>query len=90
MPVATGFATFIPVLLVLACPLMMVWMMRGMHGHGGRSPADSTPRGQMSLEELTSERDVLNEEIDKRTEPAEVPPQGISFKGHDTPGKETR
>ena len=82
MPVATGFATFIPVLLVLACPLMMVWMMRGMHGHGGRSPADSKPRGQMSLEELTSERGALNEN--------EVPPQGISFKGHDTPGKETR
>ncbi|HEU5212765.1 MAG TPA: DUF2933 domain-containing protein [Gaiellaceae bacterium] len=90
MLVATGLGTLIPILLVLACPLMMVWMMRGMHGHGGHSPADSKPRGQMSLEELTSERDALNAEIGNRTEPAKVPPQGISFNGHDTPGKETR
>ena len=28
-------STIFFLLLVLACPLMMMWMMRGGHGHGG-------------------------------------------------------
>lgn len=28
-----GLASTLPLLVLLACPLMMVFMMRGMHGH---------------------------------------------------------
>ena len=40
---ASGAGGFLWVLLVLACPLMMIFMMRGMHGgghgHGGQGHA---------------------------------------------------
>ena len=39
MLAATGIASALPFLLGLTCPLMMVWMMRGMHGHGGHGVA---------------------------------------------------
>ena len=63
---ASGIAGFLPLLLILACPLMMIFMMRGMHGgHGhGRQP----PREQMTLDELKHTRDELNEEIGQRAE----------------------
>jgi hypothetical protein len=58
--------------LVLACPLMMMWMMRGGHGshsgggqeHGVRSRS----RQELTLDELKAERDALNEEIGQRAE----------------------
>jgi hypothetical protein len=58
MLLGTSLAGFLPVLLVLACPLMMVFMMRGMRGGGGHSAK--------SLDELKAERDQLNEEIGRR------------------------
>lgn len=64
---ATGLAGFLPLLLVLACPLLMVFMMRGMHGshgHGDQSPL----RKEMSLDELKKERDELNDLIGERAE----------------------
>jgi hypothetical protein len=65
----SGFATVIPFLLVIACPLMMIFMMRGMHGgHGGHGHPDQKPREQMTLDELKQERDVLNEQIGRRAE----------------------
>jgi DUF2933 family protein len=59
---APSLAGFLPVLLVLACPLMMVFMMRGMHG-GGHAHGSHSPK---SLDELKAERDRLNEEIGRR------------------------
>jgi len=59
MLLGTSLAGFLPVLLVLACPLMMVFMMRGMRGGGGGHSAKS-------LDELKAERDQLNEEIGRR------------------------
>jgi hypothetical protein len=65
-------------LLILACPLMMIWMMRGMHGGRG-SKADegyakrhaagcshghSDPSA--SLDDLRSQRDELDREIEER------------------------
>jgi len=66
----SGFAAFLPILLILACPLMMIFMMRGMHsGHGGKPQADvKPPREQMSLDELKQERDELNGLIGDRAE----------------------
>lgn len=60
----SALAGVLPLLLVLACPLMMVFMMRGMHG--GRGPARETK----SLDELKRDRDLLNEEIGRRAERA--------------------
>jgi Protein of unknown function (DUF2933) len=63
MLAATGIASILPVLIVLACPLMMVLMMRGMHGH-----SKARPREQMDIDELKRERDELNDEIGRRAE----------------------
>jgi Protein of unknown function (DUF2933) len=59
-------------LLILACPLMMFWMMRGGHGHhsagdhsGDRVDHD-TDANQPSLEELRHRREELDREIEHR------------------------
>lgn len=56
---ASGLAGLLPLLLVLACPLLMLFMMRG-HGHGDHS--------RKSIDELKAERDELNDEIGRRAE----------------------
>ena len=66
---ASGVAALIPLLLVLACPLMMIFMMRGMHGHGGHAhDHEHHSRDRMTLDELKRERDMLNEQIADRAE----------------------
>lgn len=69
---ASGLAGLLTLLLVLACPLMMIFMMRGMHGghgHGhAHGHAEPTSREQMSMEELEQARDELNDEIGRRAE----------------------
>jgi hypothetical protein len=51
------------VVLVLACPLMMILMMRGGHGHGGHAhePRADEPRelSTESLHRLRADVDVL-------------------------------
>ena len=78
------FGTLLVLLLVLACPLMMVWMMRG--GHGGHSHASHGPGnshmhagggevpGGSSLDELHRRRAELDVEI------AELEEAGIETK----------
>lgn len=73
--------TLLFLLLILACPLMMVWMMRGHGGHGGHAshgaghghmPGDAdgiSPRG--SLDELRRRRAELDAEI-AQLEPSET------------------
>ena len=65
---ASAFAGLLPLLLVLACPLMMIFMMKGMHGgHGhGHGHAEPKSREQMSMDELKQARDELNDEIGQR------------------------
>jgi len=74
---ASGLASLLTVLIVLACPLMMIFMMRGMHGghgaghagarHGGTS--DERPdHSQKTLADLEHERDLLDEEIAQRAD----------------------
>lgn len=66
-------------LILLACPLMMVFMMKGMHGgsqgssghghaHGGdhNSPAGDELDRTASLDDLRRQRDSLDREIDER------------------------
>jgi hypothetical protein len=56
-------------LLVLACPLMMVFMMRGMHGgHGHTSSQPSA-----SLDELRAQRDQLDRRIEERETEEQTP-----------------
>lgn len=62
---ATGFPGLFALLFVLACPLMMLFMMRGMLGKGGQPHHDGE---QMTLDELKRERDALNEQITDREE----------------------
>ena len=65
---ASGIAGLLLFLLVIACPLMMVFMMKGMHGGHGHGQPEQKSREQMSMDELKHERDVLNEEIGQRAE----------------------
>lgn len=53
-------------LLVLACPLMMLFMMRGGHGHGGHAHGSGGAREPSSLNELRRRRDDLDGEIAAR------------------------
>jgi hypothetical protein len=64
---AAGFGGLAALLIVLACPLMMIFMMRGMHG-GGQSKDGRRAQDDKTLEELKAERDALNEEIGQRAE----------------------
>jgi hypothetical protein len=70
--------TYLFLLLILACPLMMIWMMRGMHGSrggnadGGHAHGHAAGRGHghddssASLDELRSRREQLDCEIEER------------------------
>lgn len=62
-------------LIVLACPLMMIFMMRGghrgdgadaMHADRSRKPDDPTVLEAVTLGELRSRRDALASEIARR------------------------
>ena len=75
---ASGLGLAIPIVLILVCPLMMVVMMRGMHGgsgHGGHGESKPKPREQMTLDELKEARDELNAEIGDRASTTRYPPR---------------
>lgn len=71
----SGLAGLLPLLLVLACPLMMIFMMKGMHGGHGHAHGHPEPksREQMSMEELKQARDELNDEIGQRAQQTSYP-----------------
>jgi len=79
-------ANYLFLLLVLACPLMMVWMMRGGHGAHGAGGHDSShheePQG--SLEELRARRDELDRVIEER-ESSERAPAGVGTQASPNP-----
>jgi hypothetical protein len=66
------------VLFLLACPLMMIFMMRGMHGgHGdtadrdheqsaGHSNGQMHPESSSPLDDLRRQRDELERQIEER------------------------
>ena len=72
-------SNYLLLLLILACPLMMIFMMRGMHAgrgddaDGGRAHrqhltnmGDSESYSHESLDELRRTRDLLEREIEER------------------------
>ena len=65
---ASGF-TIIPILFALACPLMMVFMMRGMHGGHGGSRAE--PKSSLAV--LRRQRDDLDRQIEERESTEQTP-----------------
>ena len=64
---ASGLGAVVLILFALACPLMMIFMMRGHGGHGGGRHGHGE-HSQKSLDELKTERNELNEEIGRRAE----------------------
>jgi hypothetical protein len=78
-------AQYLPLLFLLACPLMMVFMMRGMHGGHDTPPASPAPpmdiAGSPTSDPVTSarvadlERQVadLHEQLANRPRPANQP-----------------
>jgi hypothetical protein len=76
------------VALVLACPLMMIWMMRG-HTHGGdsgqvvgRRAHNDISSGTKSAAELRRQRDELDRLIQEREfEEEGETPKGVSVMG---------
>ena len=75
--------TIFLLLLLLACPLLMVWMMRGGHGahsagghsghgcgHGGHNHT-ANEGAEPSLDELRRRRDDLDREIEERESASE-------------------
>ena len=63
------------VLLVLACPLAMAWMMRSGRGHGAHDHSGQTP-SDASLTELHRQRDELDRLIDEREQAERDPAAG--------------
>jgi len=59
-------------LLILACPLMMIFMMRGGHGHGGHAHGSNSAQKLSSVDELRRRRDELDNEIAAREDLKEV------------------
>ena len=65
-------STALFLLLILACPLMMVLMMRGGHGHGGHGHGGHSHGSHdqasepVSIEDLRYRRDELDREIAAR------------------------
>ena len=65
---------FLPLLILLACPLMMIFMMRGGHGHGTAHEDHHTPAGSrrtraQHLDDLEREIAALRAEPDDETAP---------------------
>jgi hypothetical protein len=52
----TPLRSMLPFVLVLACPLMMMFMMRGMGGHGGHDGVPSQDARDHQHDEADAER----------------------------------
>ena len=64
--------SLLPFLLILICPLMMLFMMRGMHGHGAhpaeKGATDAHGIGDANedqIVELREQRDQLEARVDE-------------------------
>ena len=73
--------------LIVACPLLMMWMMRGGHGHGGHADGghahghdgcgghghSDSSASNASTDDLRRQRDELNRLIEGREAEEETP-----------------
>lgn len=50
-----------PYALLLACPLMMVFMMSGGHGHGGHGDAGARAKGGAGREQIGPDREQIED-----------------------------
>lgn len=64
--------SLLPIIFILICPLMMLFMMRGMHGRGAHSAEKGTTDAQGILDtggghsaELRKQRDQLEARVDE-------------------------
>jgi hypothetical protein len=64
-PDMTASSVFL-LLLFLACPLMMVFMMRGGHGHGHGHAEHKVDRRETSADDLRRQRAELDRLIEER------------------------
>ena len=53
---------YLPLLIILACPLMMIFMMRGMHGGHDMGAQDKDPRhdGQAPRVDLRADQRIID------------------------------
>jgi hypothetical protein len=82
-------SNYLFLLVVVACPLMMFWMMRGMHGGRRGEGAEGGPQehesdcghgeSRPSLAELQRRRDRIEREIEER-KAEENDPVGSGFR----------
>jgi TolA-binding protein len=64
--------SLLPFLFILICPLMMLFMMRGMHGRDAHPAENGTPdaqsirdAGEDQIAELRQQRDQLEARVDE-------------------------
>jgi TolA-binding protein len=64
--------SLLPFVFILICPLMMLFMMRGMHGHGAQHAEKGTTdaqgvgvTGDDQIAELREQRDQLETRVDE-------------------------
>ena len=61
----------LPFLLILVCPLMMIFMMRGMHGGGHQNKTDTHEMDAAELRRLRDEIDTRLQALDERLQDVE-------------------
>jgi len=62
----------LPFLFILICPLMMIFMMRGMHGGGHRQAGDTHEMNTAELRRLHDEIDGRLQALDERVRDVEA------------------
>jgi hypothetical protein len=67
-PVEWLIGAFPVILLVLVCPLMMIFMMRGMHGGHGQPSGRHDAQADDRIAELEDQVRQLREERDRKRE----------------------
>ena len=59
---------WLPYLLLLLCPIMMIFCMKGMGGHGHKNHSHGTNDLNMKISKLEGENERLQKEIDSLSE----------------------
>ena len=91
MEITTLVAVALPWLWVLACPLLMLWMMRGMSCHQQQATTDGVPAGadpskdirllQARIAELEADRERIGRDRGARGAAADLEGAGVHSSG---------